>query len=97
MQQIKIKGSITNQRVNIAKNAERVAEAYLLGAKKKIIKTVNEAISQSILEEQNGSYSKEATTHGYTHGDYIYKDGQTIPVAQNQEHYQDMAERVRGI
>ena len=94
---VKNEKSSTNQRVNIAKNAERVAEAYLLGAKKKIIKTVNEAISQSILEEQNGSYSKKAVSHGYTHGDYIYKDGQTIPVAQNQQHYQDMTERVRGI
>ena len=89
--------SSTAQMVNIAKNAERVAEAYLLSAKKKIIRTVNEAISQSILEEQNNSYFEKEISNGYSHGDYIYKDGQTIPVARNQEHYQDMAERVKGI
>lgn len=89
--------SSTAQMVNIAKNAERVAEAYLLSAKKKIIRTVNEAISQSILEEQNKSYFEKEISNGYSHGDYIYKDGQTIPVARNQEHYQDMAERVKGI
>ena len=87
----------TSQMTNIAKNAERLAEVYLLSAKRKIRKTVNEAVSESILEEQNNSYSKKAISNGYNHGDYIYKDGQTIPVARNQEHYQDMAERVKGI
>lgn len=85
------------QMVNIAKNAERVAEAYLLSAKKKIIRTVNEAISQSILEEQNNSYFEKEISNGYSHGDYIYKDGQTIPVARNQQHFQEMADRVKGI
>lgn len=87
----------TSKMTNIAKNAERLAEVYLLSAKRKIRKTVNEAVSESILEEQNNSYSKKAISNGYNHGDYIYKDGQTIPVARNQEHYQDMAERVKGI
>ncbi|MDV8429070.1 Clp protease ClpP, partial [Streptococcus pneumoniae] len=87
----------TDQMVNIAKNAERLVEVNLLSAKREIKKTVNEVIIKSILEEQNSSYSKKAISNGYTHGDYIYKDGQTIPVAQNQQHYQDMAERVRGI
>lgn len=89
--------SSTAQMVNIAKNAERVAEAYLLSAKKKIIRTVNEAISQSILEEQNNSYFEKEISNGYSHGDYIYKDGQTIPVARNQQHFQEMADRVKGI
>lgn len=89
--------SSTAQMVNIAKNAERVAEAYLLSAKKKIIRTVNEAISQSILEEQNNSYFEKEISNGYNHGDYIYKDGQTIPVARNQQHFQEMADRVKGI
>ncbi|WP_455157920.1 head maturation protease, ClpP-related [Streptococcus sp.] len=89
--------SSTAQMVNIAKNAERVAEAYLLSAKKKIIRTVNEAISQSILEEQNNSYCEKEISNGYSHGDYIYKDGQTIPVARNQQHFQEMADRVKGI
>lgn len=89
--------SSTVQMVNIAKNAERVAEAYLLSAKKKIIRTVNEAISQSILEEQNNSYFEKEISNGYSHGDYIYKDGQTIPVARNQQHFQEMADRVKGI
>lgn len=88
---------LTNHMVNIAKNAERLVEVNLLSAKREIKKTVNEVIMKSILEEQNSSYSKKAISNGYTHGDYIYKDGQTIPVAQNQQHYQDMAERVRGI
>ena len=87
----------TSQMTNIAKNAERLAEVYLLSAKRQIRKTVNEVVSESILEEQNNSYSKKAISNGYNHGDYIYKDGQTIPVARNQEHYQDMAERVKGI
>lgn len=87
----------TDQMVNIAKNAERLVEVNLISAKREIKKTVNEVIIESILEEQNSSYSKKAISNGYTHGDYIYKDGQTIPVAQNQQHYQDMAERVRGI
>lgn len=89
--------SSTAQMVNIAKNAERVAEAYLLSAKKKIIRTVNEAISKSILEEQNNSYFEKEISNGYSHGDYIYKDGQTIPVARNQQHFQEMADRVKGI
>lgn len=87
----------SDKMVNIAKNAERLVEVNLLSAKREIKKTVNEVIIESILEEQNNSYSKKAISKGYTHGDYIYKDGQTIPVAQNQQHYQDMAERVRGI
>ena len=87
----------TSQMTNIAKNAERLAEVYLLSAKRQIRKTVNEVVSESILEEQNNSYSKKAISNGYNHGDYIYKDGQTIPVARNQEHFQDMAERVKGI
>lgn len=65
--------------------------------KERLKKTVNEVIIESILEEQNNSYSKKAISEGYNQGDYIYKDGQTIPVARNQEHYQDMAERVKGI
>lgn len=89
--------SSTAQMVNIAKNAERVAEAYLLSAKKKIIRTVNEAISKSILEEQNNLYCEKEISNGYSHGDYIYKDGQTIPVARNQQHFQEMADRVKGI
>lgn len=89
--------SSTAQMVNIAKNAERVAEAYLLSAKKKIIRTVNEAISQSILEEQKNSYFEKEISNGYSHGDYIYKDGQTIPVARDQQHFQEMADRVKGI
>ena len=87
----------TNHMVNIAKNAERLVEVNLLSARTKIRKAVHETVIESILEEQNSSYSKKAISNGYTHGDYIYKDGQTIPVAQNQQHYQDMAERVRGI
>lgn len=87
----------TDQMVNIAKNAERLVEINLLSAKREIKKTVNEVIIESILEEQNNSYSKKAISEGYNQGDYIYKDGQTIPVARNQEHYQDMAERVKGI
>lgn len=87
----------TDQMVNIAKNAERLVEVNLISAKREIKKTVNEVIIESILEEQNSSYSKKAISNGYTHGDYIYKDGQTIPVAQNQQHYQDMVERVREI
>ena len=87
----------TDQMVNIAKNAERLAEVHLLNARAKIKKAVNDAVTESMLEKQKGAYSKDAISNGYQHGDYIYKDGQTIPVAQNQEHYQDMAERVRGI
>lgn len=87
----------SDKMVNIAKNAERLVEVNLLSAKREIKKKVNEVIIESILEEQNNSYSKKAISKGYTYGDYIYKDGQTIPVAQNQQHYQDMAERVRGI
>ncbi|EHD26166.1 Clp protease-like protein [Streptococcus satellite phage Javan746] len=87
----------TNQKVNIAKNAERIAEVHLLNARAKIRKAVNDAVAESMLEKQKGAYSKEAISNSYQHGDYIYKDGQTIPVAQNQQHYQDMVERVRGI
>lgn len=87
----------TNQMVNIAKNAERLAEVHLLNVIVKIRKAVNEVVTESMLKEQKGVYSEEAISNGYRHGDYIYKDGQTIPVAQNQEQFQDMVERVREI
>ncbi|NIB75428.1 Clp protease ClpP [Streptococcus pseudopneumoniae] len=87
----------TNQKVNIAKNAERLAEVHLLNARAKIRKAVNDVVAESILEKQKGAYSKDAISNGYQYGDYIYKDGRTIPVAQNQEQFQDMIERVREI
>lgn len=88
---------LTNHMVNIAKNAERLAEVHLLNARAKIRKAVNDAVTESMLEKQKEAYSKDAISNGYQHGDYIYKDGQTIPVAQNQEQFQDMVERVREI
>ncbi|MBF9670788.1 Clp protease ClpP [Streptococcus pseudopneumoniae] len=88
---------LTNQKVNIAKNAERLAEVHLLNARAKIRKAVNDVVAESILEKQKGAYSKDAISNGYQYGDYIYKDGRTIPVAQNQEQFQDMIERVREI
>ncbi|HET4414694.1 TPA: Clp protease ClpP [Streptococcus pneumoniae] len=87
----------TNHMINIAKNAERIAEVHLLNARAKIRKAVNDAVVESILEKQKGAYSKDAISNGYQYGDYIYKDGRTIPVAQNQEQFQDMIERVREI
>ena len=74
-----------------------MAEVHLLNARAKIRKAVNDAVTESMLEKQKGAYSKDAISNGYRHGDYIYKDGQTIPVAQNQEQFQDMVERVREI
>ena len=42
----------TDQMVNIAKNAERLAEVHLLNARAKIKKAVNDAVTESMLEKQ---------------------------------------------
>lgn len=83
--------------VNFANNAEKLAEIGVLYIKSKIKNAVKEAAIESVLESQRHSYSDTLIADGYIPGDFILKDGQTIPVAQSQEQLQEMVDRIKGL
>lgn len=83
--------------VNFANNAEKLAEIGVLYIKSKIKNAVKEAAIESVLESQRHSYSDTLIADGYILGDFILKDGQTIPVAQSQEQLQEMVDRIKGL
>lgn len=83
--------------VNFANNAEKLAEIGVLYIKSKIKNAVKEAAIESVLESQRHSYSDTLIADGYIPGDFIFKDGQTIPVAQSQEQLQEMVDRIKGL
>lgn len=83
--------------VNFANNAEKIAEIGVLYIKSKIKNAVKEAVIESVLESQRHSYTDALIADGYIPGDFILKDGQTIPVAQNQEQLQEMVDRIKGL
>ena len=83
--------------VNFANNAEKLAEIGVLYIKSKIKNAVKEAVIESVLESQRHSYSDTLIADGYNPGDFILKDGQTIPVAQSQEQLQEMVDRIKGL
>ena len=83
--------------VNFANNAEKLAEVDVLYVKNKIKRAVKEAAIESVLESQRHSYADMLIADGYIPGDYIFKDGKTIPVAQSQEQLQEMVDRIKGI
>lgn len=83
--------------VNFANNAEKIAEVGVLHIKSKIKNAVKEAVIESVLESQRHSYADTLIADGYIPGDYIFKDGRTILVAQSQEQFQEMADRIKGI
>lgn len=83
--------------VNFANNAEKLTEIGVLYIKSKIKNAVKEAVIESVLESQRHSYSDTLIADGYNPGDFILKDGQTIPVAQSQEQLQEMVDRIKGL
>jgi ATP-dependent Clp protease, proteolytic subunit ClpP len=83
--------------VNFANNAEKLAEIGVLYVKSKIKNAVKEAAIESVLESQRHSYADTLIADGYIPGDFILKDGQTIPVAQSQEQLQEMVDRIKGL
>lgn len=83
--------------VNFANNAEKLAEIGVLYVKSKIKNAVKEAVIESVLESQRHSYADTLIADGYIPGDFILKDGQTIPVAQSQEQLQEMVDRTKGL
>ena len=83
--------------VNFANNAEKLAEIGVLYIKSKIKNAVKEAAIESVLESQRHSYSDTLIADGYIPGDFIFKDGQTIPVAHSQEQLQEMVDRIKGL
>lgn len=83
--------------VNFANNAEKLAEIGVLSIKSKIKNVVKEAVIESVLESQRHSYADTLIADGYIPGDFILKDGQTIPVAQSQEQLQEMVDRIKGL
>ena len=83
--------------VNFANNAEKLAEIGVLYVKSKIKNAVKEAVIESVLESQRHSYADTLIADGYIPGDFILKDGQTIPVAQSQEQLQEMVDRIKGL
>ena len=83
--------------VNFANNAEKLAEIGVLYIKSKIKNAVKEAAIESVLESQRHSYSDTLIADGYIPGDFILKDGQTIPVAQSQEQLQEIVDRIKGL
>lgn len=83
--------------VNFANNAEKLAEIGVLYIKSKIKNVVKEAVIESVLESQRHSYADTLIADGYIPGDFILKDGQTIPVAQSQEQLQEMVDRIKGL
>ena len=83
--------------VNFANNAEKIAEIGVLYFKSKIKNAVKDTVIESVLESQRHSYADTLIADGYIPGDFILKDGQTIPVAQSQEQLQEMVDRIKGL
>lgn len=87
----------TQSMVNFANNAEKLAEIGVLYVKSKIKNAVKEAVIESVLESQRHSYADTLIADGHVPGDFILKDGKTIPVAQSQEQLQEMVDRIKGL
>lgn len=83
--------------VNFANNAEKLAEIWFLYVKSKIKSAVKEVVIESVLESQRHSYADTLIADGYIPGDFILKDGKTIPVTQSQEQLQEMVDRIKGL
>lgn len=83
--------------VNFANNAEKLAEIGILYVKSKIKNAVKEAVIESVLDSQRHYCADTLIADGYIPGDFIFKDGQTIPVAQSQEQLQEMVDRIKGL